>query len=138
MFRYYRYVRYGLQSFYAYLFFLCNFFILLKIASYVFCHNTRQKYLIKCHYLFSQDWSNTFRSSRLPSELEANIDGKMADRQRRSRYLTISILHIITIMCQGMWILLWHTAILEFERETFPERCIAYAHNIILYTYEAM
>ncbi|XP_012217621.2 lachesin-like isoform X2 [Linepithema humile] len=25
----------------------------------------------------------------------------MADRQRRSRYLTISILHIITIMCQG-------------------------------------
>lgn len=25
----------------------------------------------------------------------------MADNQRRRRYLTISILHIITIMCQG-------------------------------------
>jgi len=43
-----------------------------------------------------------FRRCRSSPGPEADIERKMADRQRRSRYLTISILHIITIMCQGM------------------------------------
>jgi len=60
---------------------------------------------------------------RLALELDVNINGKMADRQRRSRYLTISILHIITIMCQGTCMNYISTCliIVEFKREKFSD-----------------
>lgn len=62
----------------------------------------------------------------------------MADRQRRSRYLTISILHIITIMCQGMEYILMYFNIVEFKRETFFIIQLSQGHNITTLQYNVI